>query len=349
VHFIYSLNDEHRQGEFKEHERALREVASNVTYVGHSASLVSVSLSTDPPRATFEPGDEGDVLLRIVTHGRLNELEQAYNLGLRPPVAFAKSYCQIVEAPPAQTIAEGVFKDFVPFHLLGSLPIKAAINLSVAVRAEIARLVGPRAGQLIWGREHYPRCAFVALPDVAFEYSEGHLLGFAALIPKALSDEDRRAVFRALAKLDHGTLELGGVGEFRVEWADEGTKTIGLQNRTWCRGSKLWESVTPVLFDRYPRDKKVGCSAGDIIAGSCARVGLPVPLEFVSVGKFSLFKGVPPADSKFFGLGDRQRNRYAAHVTIGFKERVRGPLVLGAGRHYGLGLMRPKSKNDAEE
>jgi CRISPR-associated protein Csb2 len=104
-----------------------------------------------------------------------------------------------------------------------------------------------------------------------------------------------------------------------------------------------------VLFDRYPRDKKVGCSAGDIIAGSCARVGLPVPLEFVSVGKFSLFKGVPPADSKFFRLGDRQRNRYAAHVTIGFKERVRGPLVLGAGRHYGLGLMRPKSKNDAEE
>jgi len=348
VHFIYPLNDEHQREEFERHERALREVASNVTYVGHSASLVSVWLSTDPPLPTFGPSNDGDVLLRIVTHGRLQELEQAYNLGLRGSVELVKLYRQIVEAPPAQPIAEGVFRDFVSFRLHGSLPIKAAIKLSIAVRAEIARLVGTRAMRLVWGREHSPHCAFVVLPDVTFEYSDGHLLGFAVLLPKALGDEDRRTVFRALARLDRGNINLEGIGEFPVEWVNEDTKTIGLQERTWCRASRIWESVTPVLFDRYPKDGKNECSAGAIIARSCAHVGLSVPLDFVSVGKFSLFKGVPPADSRFFRLGDRP-NRYAAHVSIGFKEKVKGPLVLGAGRHYGLGLMRPKSENDAEE
>jgi CRISPR-associated protein Csb2 len=349
VHFIYSLNDEHQRGEFKKHESALRQLASNVTYVGHSASLVSVSLSTDPsPPPTFGPSEDGDVLLRVVTDGRLQELEQAYNLGLRPPTAMAKSYSQTVEATPVPTIVEGVFKDFVPFRLRATLPFKVAIKVSNAVRAEIARLLETRATQLIWGREHYPHCAFVALPDVAFEHSDGHLLGFAALLPKAFGDEDRRALFRALSKLDGGTLDLGAVGQFPVEWANEDTKTLGLQERTWCRASKIWESVTPVLFDRYPKNGKNGENAGDIIAHSCAHVGLRVPLDLVSVGKFSLFKGVPPADSRFFQLGD-QPYRYAAHVTIGFKQKVKGPMVLGAGRHYGLGLMRPKSENGAEE
>jgi CRISPR-associated protein Csb2 len=114
-----------------------------------------------------------------------------------------------------------------------------------------------------------------------------------------------------------------------------------LKKTTWCRASRVWESVTPVLFDRYPKAGKVGLSAGDIIAGSCTLVGLPVP-EVVSVGKFSSFTGVPPADPKFFPLKDAQAGRYAAHVTVKFREEVKGPVVLGAGRHYGLGLMRPK-------
>ena len=347
VHFIWTLEDERQREEFHQHETALRNIASRVTYLGNSASLVSVSLTTLPPEATFVPNERGDIALRVVSAGRLEELELAYRLGQRPSVGTFRLYRRVTLPQPEEEIAESLFKDFIAFRLQGSLPIKSAVMLSQAARNKVARLMGAQAETIIDGRGHHPHCAFVALPDVGFEHSDGHLLGFAVLIPGEIKDEDSRAVFRALVKLE--VLSVSGVGEFQVRPVSEDIQTVGLQERTWRQPSRAWESVTPVLFDRYPKDGKIGHSAGDIIAGSCALVGLPLP-EIVSIGKFSSLIGVPPADPKFFPLKENQIDRYAAHVTVVFKEKVRGPVVLGAGRHYGLGLMRPiKIKDEVEE
>jgi CRISPR-associated protein Csb2 len=331
---IWEFSQESEREAFARHEAALRDIASRVTYLGSSASLVSVSLTTSPSEATLIPDEAGDLALRVVSAGRLEELELAYCLGQRPPLGNFRLYRR-----------ESLYKDFLAFRLGGSLPIKAAAMLCKAVRDEVARLARDRGDTLVLGRGHRTHCAFVALPDVGFEYSDGHLLGFAVLVPRAFEGEDRRDIFRALARFEkqleeQKVLRLGDVGEFKVEPVGDDTRTRGLQESTWCRRSRVWESVTPVLFDRYPKAGKVGFSAGDIIAGSCTLVGLPVP-EVVSVGKFSSFIGVPPADPKFFPLKDAQTGRYAAHVTVEFKEEVKGPVVLGAGRHYGLGLMRP--------
>jgi CRISPR-associated protein Csb2 len=346
AYFIWAFSQESECEAFARHEAALRDIASRVTYLGSSASLVSVSLTTSPPEATLVPDKAGDLALRVVSAGRLEELELAYRLGQRPPLGNFRLYRRNTPPPLEEAEAESLYKDFLAFRLGGSLPIKAAAMLCKAVRDEVARLAGDRGDTLVLGRGHHPHCAFVALPDVGFEYSDGHLLGFAVLVPKAFEGEDRRAVFLALARLEkqleeQKVLRIGDAGEFTVEPVGEDASAArGLREATWCRPSRVWESVTPVLFDRYPKAEKVSLSAGDIIAGSCTLVGLPVP-EVVSVGKFSSFTGVPPADPKFFPLKDAQAGRYAAHVTVEFKEEVKGPVVLGAGRHYGLGLMRP--------
>lgn len=346
AYFIWQLSRESEREGFARHEAALRDTASRVTYLGSSASLVSVSLNTSPPEATLIPDEAGDLALRVVSPGRLEELELAYRLGQRPSLGGFRFYRRATPPSLDEAEAEGSFKDFLAFRLRGSLPINAAAMLCKAVRDEVARLAGNRGDTLVLGRGNHPHCAFVALPDVGSEYSDGHLLGFAILIPKALEGEDRRDIFRALARFEkqleeQKVLGLGDVGEFEVKPVGEDVRTYGLRESTWCCPSRVWESVTPVLFDRYPKAGKVGLSAGDIIAGSCTLAGLPVP-EVVSVGRFSSFTGVPPADPKFFPLKDVQAGRYAAHVTVEFREEVKGPVVLGAGRYYGLGLMRPK-------
>ena len=344
VHFIWSLKNEKEQEEFHCHEEALRDIASRVTYLGHSASLVSVSLSTSPPAATYEPDEGGDIALRVATRGRLEELELSYHLGQRPTIGLFKLYRSISEQQVIEAVTEGVFKDLIIFRLDGSLPIKSAVLLSEAVRGKVARLIGSQADTIIYGRGHHPHCAFVALPHVGFEHADGHLLGFAVLLHRDLSDEERRAVFRALAKLyQESRLKVGAAGEFKIDLVEANTQTVGLREVTWRRPSRAWTSVTPVLFDRYPKGKKLGASAGDIIAGSCRHIGLPLP-ETVYVGKYSSLIGVPPADARSLSLGeDDKTTRYVAHVTIIFEEKVGGPIVLGAGRHYGLGLMRPIS------
>jgi CRISPR-associated protein Csb2 len=46
--------------------------------------------------------------------------------------------------------------------------------------------------------------------------------------------------------------------------------------------------------------------------------------------------GVPPA-ARFIARGPGHRT----HAILQFDERVRGPLLIGRGRYFGLGLLRP--------
>jgi CRISPR-associated protein Csb2 len=349
AHFIWPLGNEQQRTEFRRHEAALRDIASRVTYLGSSASLVSVSLTAAPPEPTLLPDVKGTEALRTVSAGRLEELETAYRLGQRPSNGSFQFYRRVSLPQPEVVKAASVFKDFIVFRLSGGLPIKAALLVTRTVRREVARLMDAQAETLIEGRGHHPHCAFVALPDVGFQYSDGHLLGFAALIPKQLKDEERRTIFRALAELKNSErIRLGDVGEFMVELMSGDVQTKGLRAATWYRPSRGWASVTPVIFDRYPKAGKIGQHAEDVIAESCAHAGLPAP-KSVSVSKFSTHRGVPPANPKSFPLTDDWAKRYAAHVKIEFAEEVAGPVVIGAGRYDGYGLMRQFEPESEQE
>jgi CRISPR-associated protein Csb2 len=117
---------------------------------------------------------------------------------------------------------------------------------------------------------------------------------------------------------------------------------LNLRPKTWAGPSTRWASVTPVLLDRFPKRK---CGAEAIIARSCQDVGLPPPAA-VGVGGHSPFYGGEPC-AKFVTLrraGDR--HRLAAHVTLTFDRPVEGPALLGAGRYFGLGLLRPLRRTE---
>ena len=108
---------------------------------------------------------------------------------------------------------------------------------------------------------------------------------------------------------------------------------------TWVGPSETWVSVTPVALDRHPKKGKLGVE--EIVAQACVRVGYPEPIQ-VEFRPDAYFQGVPPALA--FPPLPRRSGRPSEirwHVAIRFARPMDGPLLLGAGRYFGYGLMRP--------
>ncbi|MFW6031653.1 MAG: type I-U CRISPR-associated protein Csb2, partial [Myxococcota bacterium] len=74
---------------------------------------------------------------------------------------------------------------------------------------------------------------------------------------------------------------------------------------------------------------------------SCERIGLPRP-QWVQVMRRSVFDAAPKADAFMpFPRRAGATRRVCVHVEMRFPTAVEGPVLLGAGRYFGLGLCRP--------
>jgi len=99
--------------------------------------------------------------------------------------------------------------------------------------------------------------------------------------------------------------------------------------------SAVWESVTPFVPTRHPK-KVRGNDVDDIrsqVRRGCALLGLPEPVS------------VEPLDGEWHKFrrrrrdGSGRRGPDCAHgVRLIFSKMVRGPIAIGYGAHFGLGL-----------
>jgi CRISPR-associated protein Csb2 len=113
-------------------------------------------------------------------------------------------------------------------------------------------------------------------------------------------------------------------------------------------------SVTPVALPKHPgplargsqaRRQRAYARAEEQIRHACEHAGLPEP-DDVAVTRQPLLAGARPAGDfpAFRQMDHRQRKptpRLLVHVALRFAEAIEGPVVLGSGRYFGLGLMRP--------
>lgn len=331
------------------HRSALERLAAEVTYLGHSSSLVRVSLTDAPRPATFEPGD-GKHVFRVPATGRLGELERLHERGARPTPGMYAAYRRVTDdrKPTAESTAS-VFGDMIVCQLGEGpfLPLSGAVKLTSAVRGAVLKATNaaePRVKSLVSGHtedggvSQEDHVAYIPLGNVGHRYADGRLMGFAAVLPRGLGrySTERREVVKAVASLE-------GVGFVGHSWsvtlvaAGEGPKS--LQPVPFYVGpGRSWATVTPVLCDRFPKDRE-GQREADVIADSVERVCGVRPIR-VDVGPVSRVRGVPPshAFARERRAGDVPRHR--AHVLIEFDREVRGPIIAGAGRFMGMGLFR---------
>lgn len=186
--------------------------------------------------------------------------------------------------------------------------------------------------------------AFVPLAFVGHPHADGHLLGMGIVLPDGLQPEDRRHALRAVARVDR--LLLGRLGTWRISGVEATEPPWNLRSDVWTAhpgGATHWSTVTPVAFDRHPKEKNRSAYQGEIaamIAQAAVRVGLPEPRDVI-VTAVSAHLGVPPAHA-FPRLQRKDGSqRRQAHAILVFGERVRGPILLGAGRYRGYGVCRP--------
>jgi CRISPR-associated protein Csb2 len=132
---------------------------------------------------------------------------------------------------------------------------------------------------------------------------------------------------------------------------------VALNAERWCRPSLRFVTATPVALDRHPGNlrsnversaHKAAAEAEASIADACERIGLPRPTS-VSISFAPLLPGAQHV--RQFAPWPTQpgkTRRARVHADIVFPQAVRGPVLLGAGRYFGLGLCLPISGRRAD-
>jgi CRISPR-associated protein Csb2 len=218
------------------------------------------------------------------------------------------------------------------------LSIEAALTLSTALRRTLMTLSerDPALCAFFSGHGAETHCAFAALPFVGDDYSDGRLMGLAVVLPRSIGTAQRRKILRACTLIEKINLR-DESALWDVEMCGLDIPQKALRPHTWSSPSATWASATPILLDRFP---KKNLPVDEILAVACERAGLPRPSE-IEHGQFSEMRGVSPVSEFRLLRGKDDKPRWGVHAKFRFEEPVRGPILLGAGRFFGLGLLRP--------
>ena len=299
---------------------ALARLAARVANVGRAESLVLLRVEAGDAEPALVPDERGEQGLRVPHAGRLDVLDQAFGIGRYPPAAPMVRYAEagrVVALPP--------WSELIAVRLTHPLSVERVALAAEALRRAVLSRVGDDAPAVLHGHGPHTHVAWVGLPNLS-PYARGELLGLAMALPRSIDPMERAQCVRGLLAVDHIML-----GERRVG-VERPTQAMSLAARTWSHASTVWASVTPVVFDRFPRRN---LSAEQVVMESFVRAGYPKP-QRVAVVQASAH-AMPRATA--FRL--RRPGKLYAHVVAEFGRPVRGPLIVGAERHFGLGLFLP--------
>jgi CRISPR-associated protein Csb2 len=193
-----------------------------------------------------------------------------------------------------------------------------------------------------------PHVAIVPLADVGWNYSQGRLMGIALVWPRQVADADRRIALQVIAAFlsgdnEVGLLHFGRQGSWSLGLEPESTRA-SLRFARYIRAAQRWGTVLPAALDRHPKDKPAKSLPRSLpmlaSTSACRRKrSMAWTTRFTSTHR----SGVRRQPSRSV-----RRCRKTAHIAANRScisssifRRVRGPLILGAGRFRGLGLCLP--------
>lgn len=358
-----------------EHLAALSALVARVARLGHSSSIVQVSVGAETVRteadesARYSPDEEhGTLVLRWVRPGQVAALVSAHarhqetESRVLPKRDVAYRIGGLSRAAP---IATSVFSDELIILVRESgprLPITAAAGLASQFRRALHSVCEEPLPPVISGHaadgapSSRPHLAYLPLPVVAGPHADGALIGIALAVPRDRDERDQvlRAV-QALEAAGDGSgairLMLGALGELvlrRDQFGEE--RRLTLRASSWTGPSRRWASATPVALDRNPGDlqdddpkkrAKAFAEATATVIAAVQHIGLPTPSRIDVLRSVVLPGSAKPRVFPRFPEESPKTPRVLVHVRLEFDEPVRGPVIIGAGRYLGLGLCAP--------
>jgi CRISPR-associated protein Csb2 len=191
-----------------------------------------------------------------------------------------------------------------------------------------------------------PHIALLPLPFVDHEHADGRIMGLALALPREVDPAEAAALTEPWLRDKYGLPEpfalFGGASfECQAELETRETPPASLRVPAWTRPAQRWASVTPVVLDRHCDGKDKWEKAAEVVKDACERIGLPRPLE-VLLHPNSLIRGVPSArEFPYLTRKSDGGKMHHSHAVLVFDRKVRGPVLIGAGRFRGYGLCRP--------
>jgi CRISPR-associated protein Csb2 len=335
----------------------LDRILQRTSSLGHSSSLVSVEIAdsiAEEQLTEWVPNAQEGNRMRIPYPGRLQELvetharfEESGSKVHRPSSGRTTLYSSKKSSrqQPARSIFDRMIilrRDVGP-----RASLRSALSVMTALRGAILAHAPQPVPEYISGhapestpdrpmRSERPHLAVIPLPFVGAPHAAGDLIGAAVLLPNNLTREERDICWRAASSVDELKMPWGWWG---VSLADAEESRHALRPATWACPHTVWSTVTPFVFDRFPKDP-YGEEAQRIVRDAFARVGLPEP-RGIDLHYNPWHLGVPKA-SAFPSAAARpgKPQRYHCHVRVRFAGKVAGPVIAGAGRYYGYGLFR---------
>lgn len=352
-------------------------LARRVPYLGRATSPALLSFSAlpaddDQAVVSFEPDPAGRRRLRTPEAGYLARLRAAFESQDRPPAAAVTAYRGSDEASdilPASP-APAAWPHLVTLGVGPGQPVdgrEAAVLASAFKAAVLARLgkpftsddwaaLSPAELELLHGHFDHkadPRrrqCAFLPLPFVGGKFATGNVLGVGLAVSPHLEAGVLGPLLRLLGLDRPGgnapgegprltSVRLPGGREVALEAAD-GRVTISA--RRWTQASCRWDTVLPIVLDRYPR-RRYGLD--DAVADGCIFAGLDRPARVEILPR----SRVAAAPHVTLAGGGQQPRRPLVHASLTFARPQRGPVALGYLRHVGLGLCQPGDLGPEED
>ena len=239
----------------------LRDIVQQLTHLGRASSLARGTLvEAESVTVNWVPAKQGELLLRVPYRGRLNDLREAYQAGIRSPTAPVTGYRNAENVYPTTE-----WGDLMVLRPDRELDIVSTVIWADKIRRAVMSKAEDTIPALIHGHGDHRHVAWTAIPDVGHKYASGRILGLGCWLPADISLDERGLLGSLLMKVS----DLDGI---KLQLDSVGLK--GLQASTWSRASRLWATTTPIALDRWPKHNK---PPEDIIVQSLVSMGLPEP------------------------------------------------------------------------
>ena len=305
----------------------LQRIGHRISHVGRAESQVLASFASGAETPSHVPDPRGSVSLRVPAAGRVDDLEAAFQGGRYPPPSPTLPYLR-----HDRVEVDGPWAELLTVKLRHPLSVTRVADVTGAFRRAMLSLLGDGApvavhGHYVADRRGTNHVAWLGLPNLS-PFARGELLGLGMAMPAGMLPSDRARTLQALLALDHIIVQGRRVA------VEPPTIATSLASKQWCGPARRWCSVTPVVLDRYPKAGKL--TVESILRQGLVDVGFPEPKSIRLVDTGALGPSLP---SVAFRL--RRPGRLYGHVAIEFHSPVHGPVIVGAERHFGLGLCLP--------
>jgi len=172
---------------------------------------------------------------------------------------------------------------------------------------------------------------FLPLPNVGDRHSDGRIHGLALWLP---ADTPQEVVATCRNLLNPNDSLYGRNFRLPLLPYDGAKRPWAANPKRWSKPSRFFGSAFPVVHERSHR--RVDFEA---VSRWCHHAGLPTPESFRTTRHPLVPGGVDLSPHEVNRKGRPQRPY--GHFQIEFDVPLVGPIALGSGRHFGLGLMAP--------